>query len=332
MPVSVEQWWARRQWATGRDVPHPIGEFRDAWAVFPRLVEQFHPDRNHELVLSQIPPAAEVWLVWVCGIGHDFVATPAEQRARPARGRSRRSWCPVCATPSALPPAPRWPRGIPRPASPIASPAPSPSDPLDVGVDNSGRRRGAAKPPQQGPVSTAGWRGPVHVPWRHRPELSTPVADVAPGEAFVSAEASRATSAAQERLRLLVAERLDVDLNSNAVRVRTPFFGRREVWPDIVLPELAIAVELDTVGRAGDEHVGHRERVDLRKDSLLADVGWIVIRVRCRPLRPLGPLDLIVPAVSARAADDLVDRMAEARGELIVAAYRRERSRRARSR
>ena len=89
-----------------------------------------------------------------------------------------------------------------------------------------------------------------------------------------------------------------------------------------MLPELAIAVEFDTIGRAADEHVGERERVDRRKDRLLAEVGWVVIRMRCRPLQALGPHDLVVPGVSARAADELVDRMADARGELMVAAYR----------
>lgn len=308
--MSVEQWWARRQWVTGREVPHPIGEFGDAWAAFPRLVEQFHPDRNHELVLSQIPPAAEVWLLWVCGIGHDFVATPAEQRARPAHSRSRRSWCPVCATPSALPPAPKWPRGIPRPVPP-------------VDLHNSG----VGAP--DGPASTLETQGSrpsrrrvAHVPAARSPELWRSAGEVSPGAAFVSGAASRATSSAQERLRVLVAERLDVDLSPNAVRVRTPFFGKLEVWPDLVLPELAIAVELDTIGRAGDEHVGERERVDRRKDRLLAEVGWVVIRMRCRPLRALGPHDLVVPGVSARAVDALVDRMAEVRGELMVAAYR----------
>ena len=306
--MSVEQWWARRQWVTGRDVPHPIGEFRDAWAAFPRLVEQFHPDRNQELVLSQIPPAADVWLLWVCGIGHDFVATPAEQRSRPAR--SRRSWCPVCATPSALPPAPKWPRGIPRPAPHL--------DLHNSGVGEAGDLLAAAE--GQGPRPSR--RRVAHVPAARTPELWRSAGEVAPGEAFVSAAASRASSAAQERLRMLVAERLDVDLSPNAVRVRTPFFGKLEVWPDLVLPELAIAVEFDTIGRAADEHVGERERVDRRKDRLLAEVGWVVIRMRCRPLQALGPYDLVVPGVSARAADGLVDRMADARGELMVAAYR----------
>lgn len=144
-----------------------------------------------------------------------------------------------------------------------------------------------------------------------------------PGEAFRSERASRATSAAEGRLRALLAERLDVDLSLNAVRVRTPFFGRLEVWPDIVIGELGIAIELDTVGRNADEHVGRREAADRRKDRLLTDVGWGVIRMRCRPLRALGPDDLVVAGVSQAAVDAVIERMAETRGALLVRAYER---------
>ncbi len=147
--------------------------------------------------------------------------------------------------------------------------------------------------------------------------------DVAPGTAFRSARASRATSAAEGRLRALLAERLSVDLSLNAVRVRTPFFGRLEVWPDIVIAELGIAIELDTVGRAADEHIGRREAADRRKDRLLAEVGWSVIRMRCRPLRALGPDDLEVAGVSHAAVDALIERMVETRGALLVRAYER---------
>ena len=100
-------------------------------------------------------------------------------------------------------------------------------------------------------------------------------------------------------------------------------FGRTEVWPDVIVAELAIAVEFDTVGRNGDEHVGRREKADRRKDQLLAEVGWHVVRLRCRPLRPLGPDDLVVAGVSATAVDALVERMGEVRGHLILSAYRR---------
>ncbi len=155
------------------------------------------------------------------------------------------------------------------------------------------------------------------------PELRSSGEEGAPGTAFHSARASRATSAAEGRLRALLAERLDVDLTPNAVRVRTPFFGHLEVWPDIVIAELGIAVELDTVGRAADEHVGRRETADRRKDRLLAEVGWSVIRIRCRPLRALGPDNLVVAGVSRAAVDALIERMVETRGALLVRAYER---------
>jgi len=124
-------------------------------------------------------------------------------------------------------------------------------------------------------------------------------------------------------VRALLADRLEVDLTANAVRVRTPFFERVEVWPDILIPELALAIELDTIGRIGDEHVGRREVIDRRKDRLLREVGWEVIRLRVRPLASLGPHDLVVRGVSQRATEQLIDRIGEVRGELIVAAYRR---------
>ncbi len=281
VPVSRDEWWARRQRVTGLGVPYPIGTYRDAWAPFTKLIEQFRPERNGELLLSQIPPGAEVYLVWVCAVGHEFVATPAEQRARPTRSRSNRSWCPACSTPSLLPGVSKWPR------TPGRMPAPRPS----------------------------------HAHQAPTPALRRSATEVAPGVAFHSDSAPRATSAAEGRLRALMADRLAVDLTCTAVRVRTPFFGRLEVWPDVIIPELAIAVELDTVGRNADEHVGRRERTDRRKDQLLREVGWHVIRVRCRPLRALGPDDLVVAGVSATAVESLIDCMGDVRGQLLVQAY-----------
>lgn len=124
-------------------------------------------------------------------------------------------------------------------------------------------------------------------------------------------------------MREAIAARLEVDLSLNAVRVRTPFFDRLEVWPDIVIPELAIAVELDTIGRNADEHIGRREATDRRKDRLLREAGWEVVRLRVKPLRALGPFDLVVPGMSQKAIDALVERIADARGPLFVEAYRR---------
>lgn len=74
-----------------------MGEYREEWAAWPVLIRQYHPDLNHGVVLSQIPPGADVYLQWQCDAGHLFVATPAEQRSRPGRSRRRSEWCPECA-------------------------------------------------------------------------------------------------------------------------------------------------------------------------------------------------------------------------------------------
>src|SRR5829696_4699657 len=98
MVEPVQAWWARRQFSRGADVPYAVGTYRDAWAPFPMLIRQYHPELNAGITLTQIPPAADVLLLWQCEMGHLFAATPAEQRARPGRERRRSAWCPECAT------------------------------------------------------------------------------------------------------------------------------------------------------------------------------------------------------------------------------------------
>nr|WP_315850417.1 methylated-DNA--[protein]-cysteine S-methyltransferase [Clavibacter phaseoli] len=85
MPEPVDAWWARRRWSRGLDVPYPVGTYREAWASFPVLIRQYHPDLNRGITLTQVPPAADVLLTWQCDVGHVFVATPEEQRRRPGR-------------------------------------------------------------------------------------------------------------------------------------------------------------------------------------------------------------------------------------------------------
>ncbi|GMA28429.1 hypothetical protein [Arenivirga flava] len=116
---------------------------------------------------------------------------------------------------------------------------------------------------------------------------------------------------------------LDQNLEFNAVRVAQPFHDRLHVWPDVILPDLRIALEWDTTGRIGDEHVGHRERSDRLKDRLLRRVGWEVVRLRGEGLRPIGPYDLDARGVSGAFVERIVDRCCEIRGELFVTAYRR---------
>lgn len=272
----VQQWWARRQFSRGVAVPYPVGTYRAAWAAYPELIRQYHPELNHGIALSQVPLAADVLLCWECAVGHRFAATPAEQRERPGRVRRRSAWCPEC---SAL--------ARPQPVV-LGEPRALPSRP-----------RPAAPP------------------------LCTKTPDVPKGTAFRSVCAPKPASAAEGRLHQALAARLTVTEGLNAVKVARPFFRHTEVWPDIVLPELRIAVEYDTVGRHGLEHVGRQEEADRRKDRALRGAGWEVVRLRTGALEPLGPFDLRLSSLGKAGIDRLIDRFREIRGSLLVDAYLR---------
>jgi very-short-patch-repair endonuclease len=276
MPEPIDAWWARRQFSRGREVPYEVGTYREAWAPFPVLIRQYHPDLNRGIALTQIPPAAEVWLQWQCDAGHIFVATPEEQRMRPGRERRRSSWCPECAA-----------GAKPRPVRPAATGAP--------------------------PVK------------RQRPtvQLCTRTPDLPVGEPFSSECAPKPASSVEAELRQELTARLVFTAGLNAVRVRRPFFEHLEVWPDIVIPELRVAVEYDSTGRHGLEHVGKREAADRRKDRALRASGWEVVRIRTGRLERLGPHDLQLSGLNRRAYDRLLDEFREIRGALYVDAYLR---------
>lgn len=272
----VQQWWARRQFSRGRAVPYEVGTFREAWAAYPELIRQYHPELNHGVTLSQVPLAADVLLCWECAVGHRFAATPSEQRERPGRVRRRSAWCPEC---SAL-----------------------------------------ARPQ---PVVLGEARAVPARPRRPAPALCTKTPDLPRGTAFLSICAPKPASAAEERLRAALTDRLIFTGGVNAVKVARPFFRHCEVWPDILLPELRVAVEYDTVGRHGLEHVGTREEADRRKDRILRAAGWEVVRVRTGRLQPLGPHDLQLHSIGRAGVDRLVDRLRDIRGALMVDAYLR---------
>lgn len=284
MPERVELWWQRRQRSKGRDTPYRVGEYRDQWSGYPVLIRQYHPDLNHGVTLTQVPPAAEVYLVWQCDVGHFFVATPEEQRMRPGGTRRRSSWCPQCA------------------AGAVAVRVKPPVSPGERAARLARTPRPRAK------------LGPKPLAAVAQPQL---------GDAFLSYAAPKPASAAEAQLRALLVARLDVDLSLNAVRVRQPFFERLEVWPDIPIPELKVAIEYDTTGRDGLEHVGRREETDRHKDRLLRQVGWEVVRVRCGKLQPLGLHDIIASGVSGALITRLIDRLGDIRGDLIVQSYLR---------
>ena len=277
MSEPVESWWARRQFSRGREVPYEIGEYREAWASFPMLVRQYHHDLNSGIMLSQVPPAAEVFLRWQCDAGHIFVATPGEQRSRPGRERRRSSWCPECLE--------------------LARPGRAPVVLGEVNVQPRSPQKRTPKPIC----------------------AKTPALKV--GEPFVSVCAPKPASAAEGSLRFGLTERLEYDGGFNAVRLGTPFFDHVEAWPDILLPELRIAIEYDTIGRFGLEHVGKREAADRRKDRALRSAGWEVVRLRAAPLPALGPHDLIIGGITKKVFVGLLDTLRAIRGSFMVDAY-----------
>jgi hypothetical protein len=283
MAERVEAWWARRQFSRGAEVPYAIGTYHEAWAAYPALIRQYHPDLNAGITLTQIPPAADVLLLWQCEAGHTFAATPSEQRARPGRERRRSAWCPECSS---------------------------------LAVPGRVRRSGAAttKRPRPAAPATSTASGKALCP-------KTPALPV--GEPFVSVCAPKPASAVEAQLRADVFARLDVTPGFTAVKVGRPFFDHVEVWPDILLPELRIAIEYDSPGRFGLEHVGGREATDRRKDRVLRAAHWEVVRIRTGKLEKLGPYDVQLATVGRKGIERLIDVFRDIRGPLFVDAYLR---------
>ncbi|MDB6425984.1 hypothetical protein [Curtobacterium sp. 20TX0008] len=336
MVEPVDAWWRRRQWSRGTAVPYAVGEFRSAWASYPVLVRQYHPEWNHGVVLTQVPPAAEVLLTWECDVGHVFVATPAEQRSRPGRERRRSVWCPEChlqAAPQRWPVLPEdWPAAVPPPqrAERVSGRRTLPSAPGRGPVPGVGRvptgavassRSGARAAGRSGARSTraSGARSSQPVPRSICPKTPR----VPSGDSFTSVCAPAPASAVEADLRQALRDRFAFTFDHTAIRLDRPFFDHVEAWPDIVLPELRVAIEYDSTGRHGLEHVGPRQETDRRKDRAVRAVGWEVVRIRTGRLPALGPYDLEVSGISGRTIERLVDTLRDLRGALFVDAYAR---------
>lgn len=336
MVEPVDAWWRRRQWSRGTAVPYAVGEFRSAWASYPVLVRQYHPEWNHGVVLTQVPPAAEVLLTWECDVGHVFVATPAEQRSRPGRERRRSVWCPEChlqAAPQRWPVLPEdWPAAVPPPqrAERVSGRRTLPSAPGRGPVPGVGRvptgavassRSGARAAGRSGARSTraSGARSSQPVPR----SICTKTPRVPSGDSFTSVCAPAPASAVEADLRQALRDRFAFTFDHTAIRLDRPFFDHVEAWPDIVLPELRVAIEYDSTGRHGLEHVGPRQETDRRKDRAVRAVGWEVVRIRIGRLPALGPYDLEVSGISGRTIERLVDTLRDLRGALFVDAYAR---------
>jgi len=300
-------------------VPYPVGSYREAWASFPVLVRQYRPEHNGGIVLSQIPPAADVYLCWLCDAGHLFVATPDEQRHRPGRERRRSSWCPDCSDLARPRPLPMRTEAVARrvaatPAVPAVDPGrmtpQAPSAPPLPSTPRSPERAANLRP--RGSKPTRATR-PVCA---KTPTLPT-------GTAFTSSCAPPPASAVEAELRAGLTSRLEFAAGLNAVRVARPFFDHLEVWPDIVLSDLRVAIEYDSTGRHGLEHVGRREVADRRKDAALRSAGWEVIRLRTGRLPMLGPHDLSLSGLTRQTVPRLLDELRAIRGPLFVDAYLR---------
>jgi very-short-patch-repair endonuclease len=143
------------------------------------------------------------------------------------------------------------------------------------------------------------------------------------GEPFSSDCAPKPASAVEARLRQGLTDRIESTPGFNAIRVRRPFFDHLEVWPDILLPELRIAVEYDSTGRHGLEHVGRRTDIDRRKDRAVRAAGWEVVRIRTGKLEKLGPHDLQLSGLNGGSFDAILDEFRSIRGPLFVDAYLR---------
>ena len=148
-----------------------------------------------------------------------------------------------------------------------------------------------------------------------RANAQAPSARFEGGIPFMKPGLKTRTSMTEQRLRMLLAERIRLPHRVNAVRSSRTFYGKPEVWPDIIVPALKVAIEYDDPGRDGTAHRGLKEASDREKDAALGEVGWEVIRVRAGGLGELGPHSIVCPGISAAVVDRIVELLREIRGD-----------------
>lgn len=139
------------------------------------------------------------------------------------------------------------------------------------------------------------------------------------GVPFMKPGLKLGTSATEQRLRMLLGDRIRLPHRVNAIRISRTFYGVPEVWPDIIIPALKVAIEYDDPGRDGSAHRGLKETSDRQKDEALNEVGWEVIRVRAGGLGDLGPYSIVCTAVTGPVVDRILDLLVEIRGADAVA-------------
>ena len=126
------------------------------------------------------------------------------------------------------------------------------------------------------------------------------------------------TSQTEQLLKALLGERIRLNHRVNAIHIARTFFGRNEVWPDVIVPQLRIAIEYDDPGRSRRAHLGLKEGSDLDKDDALREVGWQVIRIRAGGLEPLGPHSVVCRQLTPGAVDEVLAVMRRIRGDDAV--------------
>lgn len=138
------------------------------------------------------------------------------------------------------------------------------------------------------------------------------------GLAYIHHGLRTRTSATEQRLRTLLGERIRLHHRVNAVRIARTFYGRQEVWPDILVPQLRIAVEYDDPGRSRRAHAGLKAASDREKDEALHEVGWEVIRIRAGGLEAISPTSIVCRALTVDVVDEVVAMMRRLRGDAAV--------------
>ncbi|MGY4857829.1 hypothetical protein [Cryobacterium sp. AP23] len=150
-----------------------------------------------------------------------------------------------------------------------------------------------------------------------------PAARFEGGVPFMKPGLKTRTSQAEQKLRMLLGERIRLPHRVNAIRINRSFYGKPEVWPDIIIPALKVAIEYDSPGRDKTSHRGLKEVSDREKDAALEEVGWAVIRVRADGLDPVGRYSIACSGVTAGLVEEVLTMLAAIRGEQALAALMR---------
>jgi hypothetical protein len=230
----------------------------------PDLAAQWHPSRNPGLAASQVRPGSNKKAWWVCSEGHAWEAVIASR----TKGRG----CPVC----------------------------------------SGRTAGAGSSlADLSPLLAAQWHPDLNgdqTPSDARPGSERKVWWLCQlGHAWQAAISSRTLgrgcptcrSPGWSQVAFQIAAELATLFPVGDLEDAPSEVDREIGWePDIVLPELRIAIDVDGRHWHDDNYYpGSRER-DTRKVTRFQEAGWNLVRIRESPLLKLGPHDVVVADLS----------------------------------